>query len=277
MIQIRKSDHVPAILTLKGTAERTMLENEIEAKRSEYSSGHGLSNTEVKKLGFVSDIYGHEEVKAALISEQYGKCCYCEAKFTDNGYGDVEHFRPKGAVRMQGSGSLSYPGYYWMAYDWSNLFFSCQICNQKYKKNHFPLEDEAKRKRYHDDGNDLNVEAPLLIRPDEDPNNDMEFVEEVIRPKNNSARGKESIKRYGLKRMEKSRLEYLQILDLALIFTKIDKHDEAALKDAESSLYLSRAELLKKIAQAETIFNNAAKDSGKFAGCVRAKFPHLPR
>src|SRR5262249_26548553 len=54
-------------------------------------------------------------------------------------------------------------GYWWLAYDWSNLLFSCRACNQEYKKNHFPVRDESKRATGPAD--DLKSEECLLLHP----------------------------------------------------------------------------------------------------------------
>ncbi len=117
---------------------------------------------------FKSNIYGAKSVKNSLIEAQHEKCCFCESKFTHISYGDVEHFRPKGGWVQEEGTPLQKPGYYWLAYDWENLFASCQICNQRFKKNHFPLADPDKRANSHLD--DLSEETPVLPHPaDDDP------------------------------------------------------------------------------------------------------------
>ena len=64
--------------------------------------------------------------KAQLKAESFGKCAYCEADTAVVAHGDVEHFRPKSA-------------YWWLAYCYDNYTFSCQICNQTYKSDKFPV------------------------------------------------------------------------------------------------------------------------------------------
>ena len=101
---------------------------------------------------FNSDIYGAKSVKKALIKAQHDKCCFCESKITHVAYGDVEHFRPKGGYRQRPEDELEQPGYYWLAYAWTNLYLSCQLCNQRYKANLFPLKDPDRRaKSHHED------------------------------------------------------------------------------------------------------------------------------
>lgn len=69
------------------------------------------------KVKTVTKRYNHPEVKAALKAETKGKCAYCEAYVTGVSHGDIEHVTPKSRDRAR-------------TFDWSNLTFSCQICNQ---------------------------------------------------------------------------------------------------------------------------------------------------
>jgi hypothetical protein len=79
---------------------------------------------------FDSDYW--KKAKKQLKAESHGKCAYCEAPTAVVAHGDVEHFRPKSV-------------YWWLAYCYDNYLFSCQICNQSFKGNEFPLEDETLR------------------------------------------------------------------------------------------------------------------------------------
>ena len=81
-----------------------------------------------------------------MIKAQHGKCFLCESKITHISFGDVEHFRPKGGSRQTtDEKAMKVPGYFWLAYAWQNLFLACQLCNQRYKKNLFPLENPDER------------------------------------------------------------------------------------------------------------------------------------
>jgi hypothetical protein len=102
-------------------------------------------------------------VKAALRIAQHDKCGFCESKVTHVAFGDVEHFRPKAAFRAIQGDALTRPGYYWLAYEWTNLLFACEPCNRRHKGNLFPLVDEATRARSHTD--DITRETPLFIDP----------------------------------------------------------------------------------------------------------------
>lgn len=88
------------------------------------------------------------EIYAQLKEEVYlhpegpfrGKCAYCESRLYSNQYGDLDHYRPKGAVKDVATGKpvrielegveQNHPGYYWLAYDWQNLLPTCELCNR---------------------------------------------------------------------------------------------------------------------------------------------------
>ena len=69
------------------------------------------------RIKAVTKRYNHPDVKAALKGETREKCAYCEAKVTDVAHGDIEHVTPKSVDRAR-------------TFDWENLTFSCQLCNQ---------------------------------------------------------------------------------------------------------------------------------------------------
>lgn len=116
----------------------------------------------------------------------YGKCAYCEAPIRDFQHGDVEHFRPKAGVTDENGGPVflldehgnalldadgkpvKHPGYYWLAYEWTNLLPSCTKCNQNDvrqgrrigKHTRFPVAG-----RHAQRPEEVAQEKPLLINP----------------------------------------------------------------------------------------------------------------
>lgn len=121
-------------------------------------------NRKVSSGDFDSAIWLHDDVRLRLHKYRNGKCCYCERKREPKREPDIEHFRPKAGVTEDGE----HPGYWWLAYEWENLYFSCKACNEEFKKNHFPLRHGGVRARSATD--DLGAELPIL--PDlvaEDP------------------------------------------------------------------------------------------------------------
>lgn len=153
-----------------------------------------LGKTEFK---FMQRIYAAQDVRTALRTIHRGKCAFCETPLPQLTAGHVEHYRPKGEVQQDEGGALMTPGYYWLAYEWSNLLLACEWCNTRAKRKLFPLSNPSQRARTHKDR--LEIETPLLLNPAiEDPAAHIEFVEEVIKPKAGSTKGGKSIKVYRL-------------------------------------------------------------------------------
>lgn len=184
MIRVAKPQ-APRILRERG--QRTT-----EANQQAFEGGE-------RRFDFESSIYGAKSVKNALIKAQHGKCAFCEAQVRHIAHGDVEHYRPKGGFRQSGADPLEQPGYFWLAYDWENLFLACQLCNQSFKKNLFPLADPSKRARSHLDA--LHAEEPMLIHPaDEEPITLIGFREEIAFPIGDHPRARATIEVVGLNR-----------------------------------------------------------------------------
>lgn len=84
------------------------------------------------------DIDGYRVVAEMLWKAQHHKCCYCE-KLIERCYSDVEHYRPK-AQADRGPHHTATHGYWWLAFTWKNLLFSCPNCNRgRAKSIKFPL------------------------------------------------------------------------------------------------------------------------------------------
>lgn len=137
----------------------------------------------------------YKSCQPELKKMHHGKCCFCETNIDAGSYGDVEHFRPKKKV----TGDASHRGYWWLAYSWENLLWSCKRCNTSHKRNHFPLEDI--KKRAYSPNDKLNDEQPTLIDPScEDPAQHIRFRAELA--VGETPRGRETIRILGLNRDE---------------------------------------------------------------------------
>ena len=183
MIRIYKSETIPQRLLIEGNAKQKQHCADYTLNPKAYQSGE-------KQFSFDRSIYAHATVKEALIRDQHGKCCYCERLIAKEG--DVEHFRPKSAIQNKSGDSLQKPGYYWLVYDWQNLYFSCKPCNQTYKRNLFPLQSFTNRATSHK----LNIEQEdaALIEPcREDPESMIGFRGEVPYAIDDNERGMTTI------------------------------------------------------------------------------------
>lgn len=139
----------------------------------------------------VDNHYKHTKIRKALFKCHKKKCAYCETvlnkknKATNNPNSnknnEIEHYRPKGSYRQDRSNTSSLTGYYWLAYEASNLLLSCPICNRN-KDDLFPLKTVATRCVNHH--YNINIEDPLLLNPTiVDPNDHVYFDKEVIKHK----------------------------------------------------------------------------------------------
>lgn len=146
-----------------------------------------------------SEVYKAAEVKDALVAAQRGKCAFCESFVLATGPGDVEHYRPKAMWQQAEGKPRRYPGYFWLAYDWANLYFACSRCNREYKRNLFPLRDN--RSRAKPKTRSASKEKPLLINPGTtDPTDHIGFRQEYAYPMHDSREGATTIEVVGLNR-----------------------------------------------------------------------------
>lgn len=141
----------------------------------------------------------YKQCRDLIFAPYANKCAYCEGKIFAQAAGQVEHFRPKSGLRNLknravkiGPKEEKHPGYWWLAYDPSNLLPACGMCNVYTRKlggkgERFPLPDggfvatkpgEEKK------------EKPLLIHPGrEDPAGlfDIDFETGLLIPNNKRA------------------------------------------------------------------------------------------
>lgn len=162
---------------------------------------------------FPFKVYKHKEVLQALERLGHGKCAYCESLYGPTAPADTEHYRPKGAVVVDGQ--LRKPGYYWLAAAWSNLLPSCIDCNRARthsfpdadrhlagKANQFPIANEASRAKR--PGQEVGEQRLLLHPCLDDPEQHLEFTDRgEVYPRKDSAgvpsrMGSASIEVYGL-------------------------------------------------------------------------------
>lgn len=148
-----------------------------------------------------------------------GKCAYCEEKVVPGQrHGDVEHYRPKGAVRdndgkvvkIERDGQkMKHPGYYWLAYDYTNLLPSCLACNRRAKdtvsgrntgkSDWFPTLDGKWATR----PEEVATEQPALLNPwFDDPSEHLLFDTESGRVIGITPRGEVTVELLGLNRAE---------------------------------------------------------------------------
>jgi hypothetical protein len=179
------------------------------------------------------------------------KCVYCESYLDDFQRGDVEHFRPKMGVTdendapvyltdengnkivNEANDPIPHPGYYWLAYEWTNLLPACTFCNQPTslkieiqgetvdrkigKHCRFPVEG-----RHSATPNEIQDERPLLINPVEtDPSQHLDVDIENGLMKHRTPPGEMCIRIFALN--ERDRLPEKRRMAILEISATLDK------------------------------------------------------
>ena len=261
MIRIKKASTGPQKLREDGKRETEKNNRLYEQYENDFKTGR-------KKFKFDSGIYGHQSVKEALKNAQHQKCCFCERK---EEIGDVEHFRPKGSYQQQEGDALSPTGYYWLAYEWSNLFFACPKCNRSYKRNFFPLADDTKRALSHTAH--LADEDPLFIDPQrDDPECYIEFVADKPRAVDGNQKGKTTIEKTGIDRLflDERRFQKYQVCKSLYLSLQVLQN---TLERAESTSAMKQ-QYEAPVADIQRQLDDAQKDKAEFASMIRCALKH---
>jgi uncharacterized protein (TIGR02646 family) len=249
VIRIDKAASVPEKLAKDGKRKRRSHCSDYTRNSDAYKAGD-------KQFNFDSNIYAHETVKQALISAQHKKCCFCERLVGTDG--DVEHFRPKGAYKQSAGNPLERPGYYWLAYEWDNLYLSCAACNQRHKQNLFPLLNPADRATNHKQN--INREQPLFINPGKDnPEDFIGFRAEMAYAIDGTTKGQTTIDllRLNMRSLPEARLQRLQILRVLQQIVDLAHHQPTNIA------------LQTEAAEAAKLLKDAVADSAEFAAAAR--------
>jgi uncharacterized protein (TIGR02646 family) len=115
------------------------------------------------------------EVRTALFHLFRNKCAYCESQFLSHAP-NLEHFRPKTNARDARRATVDPDHYWWLFYEWENLYLVCQDCNVN-KRDQFPVAGE--RAPAGAVGVELLLEEPLLLDPcGDDPARHLKFLED---------------------------------------------------------------------------------------------------
>lgn len=137
----------------------------------------GISLEKVDITGYAGTSGSDISFKRALWKAQHYKCAWCEHKVECLGY-EVEHFRPKKAA--VGRDGRTRPGYWWLAWTWSNLLFACLNCNRYSKGSRFPLREEGRRLKPEEQP--PGRERPLLLDPAAPGDPRQHLIHRPVRP-----------------------------------------------------------------------------------------------
>jgi uncharacterized protein (TIGR02646 family) len=247
--------------------------------------------------------YTADDVRKALTEQFHGKCAFCESGISGSSQTDIEHFRPKGAVKEAEDAGVEHPGYWWLAMAWENLLLSCMHCNQHRrqliftpgmtreeilkaienndlqttgKKNAFPTVGNAWVTSYKKNVKD---EKPLLINPtvvNPATKLDWEFDGELstVKPRSGSISGERTIAVLGLNRryLTEDRMKILSIMRLQAdgIRQIVDLMTNAPTVQAAEAYRVSAVAMLRGLGE-------FAREEKNFAGMARAFFDQVSK
>jgi uncharacterized protein (TIGR02646 family) len=140
--------------------------------------------------------YGHQEIKAILFTMSHNKCYYCEGLLKGN-QKEIDHF-----VEVSENKHL--------AFEWTNLFLSCDNCNDKIPNRNLSVND--------------------VLNPCEDTDDEIEkhicFEGEQITFLTD--KGNNTIKKF---RLSTERLDYLRMKQLQIFTEKLITIQQLMIQD----------------------------------------------
>ncbi len=250
MISIERPKTPPSVL--RPTSESRI--NAEAAIQQIIDAGNDPRSTDFDSL------WGRKPVRRALWNMQNGRCCYCERYRDKMRESDIEHFRPKTEVEEK---NPSKPGYWWLAYEWENLFFACRLCNQEFKKTQFPIQGT----RAISSADNLDVEEPYLI--DAAKENPEDFIDyDFTHPLSVNPNGKAPNRERGNKTIEVCGLDRQDLgLQRKVIIPALRAIQNRMILALESGNEVLERRIGRQISDATT-----AKVKHEFVGMRRAYF-----
>jgi uncharacterized protein (TIGR02646 family) len=198
-----------------------------------------------ERFEFDPKVYAAITVAAALSDLFHRKCAYCESRIGEASNIEIDHFRPKSQPvginqSLRYSKGTRADGYWWLVYEWENLYSACPVCNRN-KQNHFPI---AKRRAQPGAmGGKLLAERGLLLDPCVDePQTCLEFLENgEVRSRASRGpslfdgydRGSITIDILGLNRTELVESRARVAKETRLLFDTIEMHPTLGLETLE--------------------------------------------
>lgn len=243
MIKVNRPTIIPKALKAK------KIVNTLESLRKKAARGELITS---------EDIPSHwSGARDDLFKMHHGKCCFCERKRDKAREPDVEHYRPKCGVTED----QRHPGYWWFAYAWENLLWSCKSCNEDKKLNHFPISGRRARS----EGANLAAERPRLLNPAEDDCEqlflyDWEETQEMLvkmQVKDDQARGITTRDILDLNRLEslRERGTYIQLVLKPIAYGLIAAREHGGLPEKKQECISN----LKKTISSESEFSGLAR------------------
>ena len=147
----------------------------VEKVRSHYEVPYAKRRQQ--KFKFDESLYGYDDVQASLNSLFHGRCAYCESEIAGAETSTARH-RPR-TFASSLNGTINEDHYWWLAYEWENLYHVCAQCNRS-KGRRFPVEG-TRSSASEPYASVLKQESALLLDPcHDDPNLHIAFNDDGL-------------------------------------------------------------------------------------------------
>jgi uncharacterized protein (TIGR02646 family) len=218
----------PADFVRRGHAETVKLAKAVKRRSKSF-----LQN----RLPFRTELLQLPDLSAALLGV-FGKfCAFCESPLLDSELNLPGHFRPRERA-SQLSGKVSPLHYWWLSYEWHNIYSMCLVC-RKSRGTRFPVK--GARAEYEHATRTLESERAQLLDPcADDPTKELQFLfDGSVRAL--GERGHATIETFGLNRasLVNARLK-LQPRIREAMDTYLRRHDPSEVGEDEIAAAVMR-------------------------------------
>ncbi len=131
---------------------------------------HDRLRTRQSRLLFDLKLLSHPQLLQMLGRTFRGTCAFCETRLSDRENASPSLFRPSDRAQ-QLDGSVDVDHYWWLAYNWLNIYLVCEGC-RSHKGSRFPV---ARHRAARSDDDADSVEQRLIL----DPCRDRKLAEEL--------------------------------------------------------------------------------------------------
>jgi uncharacterized protein (TIGR02646 family) len=115
-----------------------------------------------QRFSFEPEVWWAPDVVSALAALFGAKCAFCETPLDPRESKDAEHFRPRANTKDPLRGTFHPEHYWWLAYEWSNLYAICRLCELN-RAGQFPVR--GPRASPDSGAQGLAAEDPLFLDP----------------------------------------------------------------------------------------------------------------
>jgi uncharacterized protein (TIGR02646 family) len=168
-----------------------------------------------------SSKYGNRKVLNELMNISSTKCYYCES-LLKGVPSEIDHYIEVACDKM-------------LSYQWENLYLSCSNCNSKTPHNIIPVSDAL---------------DPFLDS-DEEIERHLVFDDELILPKNDSAKGRLTIRKF---KLDSEYLDYLRLKELKKFSKLLQQFQKTAIAE-KRELNKSELEVLQRFTYFESPYS----------------------